>query len=103
LTFEAPDETLFPALTMARDALNAGGGAPAAMNAANEIGVAAFLDRRIGFLDIAALVADTLDALNGAGDLAADAAADPLDWAVAIDANARRVAAQVLSRFPGKG
>jgi 1-deoxy-D-xylulose-5-phosphate reductoisomerase len=103
LTFEAPDETLFPALTMARDALNAGGGAPAAMNAANEIGVAAFLDRRIGFLDIAALVADTLDALNAAGDLAADAAADPLDWAIAIDANARRVAAQVLSRFPGKG
>jgi 1-deoxy-D-xylulose-5-phosphate reductoisomerase len=103
LTFEAPDEALFPALTMARNALNAGGGAPAAMNAANEIGVAAFLDRRIGFLDIAALVADTLDELNGSGDLAADDGADPLDWAIAIDANARRVAAQVLSRFPGKG
>jgi 1-deoxy-D-xylulose-5-phosphate reductoisomerase len=103
LTFEAPDETLFPALTLARDALNAGGGAPAAMNAANEIGVAAFLDRRIGFLDIAALVSETLDALNGAGSLAADDGADPLDWAIAIDASARHVAAQVLSRFPGKG
>jgi 1-deoxy-D-xylulose-5-phosphate reductoisomerase len=103
LTFEAPDEELFPALTMARDALSAGGGAPAAMNAANEIGVAAFLDRRIGFLDIAALVAETLDELNGAGDLAADDAAEPLEWAIAIDANARRVAAQVLSRFAGKG
>jgi len=103
LTFEAPDETAFPALTMARNALNAGGGAPAAMNAANEIGVAAFLDRRIGFLDIVALVAETLDELDGAGDLAADASADPLDWAIAIDANARHVAAQVLSRFPGKG
>ena len=88
---------------MARNALNAGGGAPAAMNAANEIGVAAFLDRRIGFLDIAALVAETLDALNGAGELAADASADPLEWAIAIDAHARHVAAQVLSRFPGKG
>jgi 1-deoxy-D-xylulose-5-phosphate reductoisomerase len=103
LTFEAPDEALFPALTMARNALNAGGGAPAAMNAANEIGVAAFLDRKIGFLDIAALVAETLDELNGAGDLAADDAVEPLEWAIAIDANARRVAAQVLSRFAGKG
>jgi len=103
LTFEAPDETLFPALTLARNALNAGGGAPAAMNAANEIGVAAFLDRRIGFLDIVALVTETLDELNGAGDLASDDSADPLDWAIAIDTNARYVAAQVLSRFPGKG
>ena len=103
LPFEAPDEALFPALRLARDALNAGGGAPAAMNAANEIGVAAFLDRRIGFLDIAALVAETLDALNGAGELAADDSADPLEWAIAIDANARYVAAQVLSRFAGKG
>jgi 1-deoxy-D-xylulose-5-phosphate reductoisomerase len=102
LTFEAPDETLFPALVLARNALNAGGGAPAAMNAANEIGVAAFLDRQIGFLEIAALVAETLDQLNGAGDLAADTTADPLDFAIAIDANARRVAAQVLSRFAGK-
>jgi 1-deoxy-D-xylulose-5-phosphate reductoisomerase len=103
LTFEAPDEIRFPALAMARQALNAGGGAPAAMNAANEVGVAAFLDRRIGFLDIAALVAETLAELNGAGDLAPAGEADPLEWAMTIDAGARRTAAQVLSRFAGKG
>jgi 1-deoxy-D-xylulose-5-phosphate reductoisomerase len=103
LTFEAPDEIRFPALAMARNALSAGGGAPAAMNAANEVGVAAFLDRQIGFLDIAALVAETLDALDGTGDLAANGEADPLEWAMTIDAGARRVAAQVLSRFAGKG
>lgn len=103
LTFEAPDEALFPALTLARDALNAGGGAPAAMNAANEIGVAAFLDRRIGFLDIAAVVAETLEALSGGGDLTQDGNADPLEWAMTIDEGARRTAAQVLSRFEGRG
>jgi 1-deoxy-D-xylulose-5-phosphate reductoisomerase len=103
LTFEAPDDIRFPALALARNALDAGGGAPAAMNAANEVGVAAFLDRKIGFLDIAALVADTLEALNGGGDLAAGDEADPLEWAMAIDADARRVAAKVLSRFASKG
>jgi 1-deoxy-D-xylulose-5-phosphate reductoisomerase len=103
LTFEAPDEIRFPALAMAREALNAGGWAPAAMNAANEVGVAAFLDRRIGFLDIAALVAETLEALSGDGDLTQDGNADPLEWAMTIDEGARRAAAQVLSRFEGRG
>jgi 1-deoxy-D-xylulose-5-phosphate reductoisomerase len=103
LTFEAPDEICFPALAMAREALKAGGGAPAAMNAANEIGVAAFLDRKIGFLDIAALVSETLDALSGGGDLTQNSNADPLEWAMTIDRGARRAAAQVLSRFEGRG
>jgi 1-deoxy-D-xylulose-5-phosphate reductoisomerase len=103
LTFEAPDEVRFPALAMARNALQAGGGAPAAMNAANEIGVAAFLDRKIGFLDIAALVAETLDELSGGGDLTQNSNADPLEWAMTIDQGARRAAAQVLSRFEGRG
>jgi len=103
LTFEAPDEIRFPALAIAREALNAGGGAPAAMNAANEVGVAAFLDRRIGFLDIAALVAETLEELTGGGDLTQDSNADPLEWAMSIDMGARRTAAQVLSRFEGRG
>jgi 1-deoxy-D-xylulose-5-phosphate reductoisomerase len=103
LTFEAPDDICFPALAMARDALNAGGGAPAAMNAANEVGVAAFLDRRIGFLDIASLVAETLEELSGGGDLTQDGNADPLEWAMTIDQGARRTAAQVLSRFEGRG
>ncbi|MFY8209023.1 MAG: 1-deoxy-D-xylulose-5-phosphate reductoisomerase, partial [Caulobacter sp.] len=56
LTFESPDVERFPAIGIAREALRLGGGAPAAMNAANEVAVAAFLDRRIGFLDIAGAV-----------------------------------------------
>jgi 1-deoxy-D-xylulose-5-phosphate reductoisomerase len=99
LTFEAPDEVRFPALAIARQAMADGAGAPAAMNAANEVAVAAFLDRRIGFLDIAALVLETLERLNGADDLASVDDADALDWAMMIDASARREAAQVLSRF----
>jgi 1-deoxy-D-xylulose-5-phosphate reductoisomerase len=99
LTFEAPDEVRFPALAIARQAMADGAGAPAAMNAANEVAVAAFLNRRIGFLDIAALVLETLERLNGADDLASVDDADALDWAMMIDASARREAAQVLSRF----
>ena len=99
LTFEPPDEARFPALRLAREALAAGGGAPAAMNAANEIAVAAFLADRIGFLDIAAIVEDTLDKMSGAGDLAVSPGRDPVEWAGALDTNGRRVAAQVLSRF----
>ncbi|MAC10715.1 MAG: 1-deoxy-D-xylulose-5-phosphate reductoisomerase, partial [Sphingorhabdus sp.] len=61
LDFEAPDEKRFPALRLARAALRRGGTAPATLNAANEIAVAAFLEERIGFLDIAALVERVLD------------------------------------------
>ena len=60
LTFEAPDEARFPATRIARDAISAGGGRPAILNAANEIAVAAFLKGRIGFLEIAAIVGDIL-------------------------------------------
>lgn len=60
LTFEAPDEALFPALRLAREALRAGNGAPTVLNAANEVAVAAFLTGRIGFLDIARIVETTL-------------------------------------------
>jgi 1-deoxy-D-xylulose-5-phosphate reductoisomerase len=63
LTFEAPDPVRFPALRLARAALGAGGTAPAVLNAANEVAVGAFLDGRIGFLDIAATVERTLDAM----------------------------------------
>ena len=103
LTFEAPDEIRFPALAIARQALSAGAGAPAAMNAANEVAVSAFLHRQIGFLDIAATVRETLETMNGAGDLAGSGDAETLDWSLAIDAGARRVAAQVLSRFERMG
>ena len=99
LTFEAPDEARFPALRLARESLRAGGGAPAAMNAANEVAVGAFLDRAIGFLDIARVVSATLEQMNGSGDLAAAADEEAVAWAMMIDAGARRVAAQVLSGF----
>ena len=94
LTFESPDLDRFPAIGIARDALRLGGGAPAAMNAANEVAVAAFLDRRIGFLDIAAAVAGTLERMNSLGDLAV-AESDPFETAMLIDGSARRIAAEV--------
>jgi 1-deoxy-D-xylulose-5-phosphate reductoisomerase len=71
LTFERADLGHFPALGLAIDALRSGGGAPTALNAANEIAVAAFLDRRIGFGDIASLVARTLSAMAAGGELGA--------------------------------
>ncbi len=98
LTFEAPDSERFPAVDLARAALRAGGAAPAAMNAANEVAVAAFLDRKIGFLDIAPLVSETLDRMNGARDLSASAGGDALEVAMMVDASARRVAVDALSR-----
>jgi 1-deoxy-D-xylulose-5-phosphate reductoisomerase len=61
LDFARPDVERFPALALARAALRAGGGAPAVLNAANEIAVAAFIAGEIGFLDIAAVVAATMD------------------------------------------
>ncbi len=63
LTFEKPDLSRFPALSLARQSLQTGGGAPTILNAANEIAVKGFLDRRMGFLDIAAVVEETLDHL----------------------------------------
>ncbi|MDQ7248074.1 1-deoxy-D-xylulose-5-phosphate reductoisomerase [Dongia sedimenti] len=63
LTFEAPDPVRFPALRIAREALKAGGTAPAILNAANEVAVAHFLGGRIGFMDIPALAAAVLEAV----------------------------------------
>lgn len=80
-----------------------GGGAPTAMNAANEAAVAAFLDRKIGFLDIAAAVIETLERLDRTGELRAVANGDALESAMLIDRRARHEAAQVLSRFIGNG
>src|SRR5439155_1131427 len=61
LTFYEPDTDKFPCLRLAREALEHGGGAPVVLNAANEIAVAAFLDRRIGFTEIARLIEWALD------------------------------------------
>ncbi|KQV57147.1 MULTISPECIES: 1-deoxy-D-xylulose-5-phosphate reductoisomerase [unclassified Caulobacter] len=97
LTFESPDLERFPSIDIAREALRLGGGAPAAMNAANEVAVAAFLDRRIGFLDIAASVAGTLERMNSLGGLSRTDS-DAVDNAMMIDASARRIAAEVVAQ-----
>ena len=87
LDFEAPDPVRFPAIALARRALDAGGARPAILNAANEIAVAAFLARQIGFLEIAAIVADTLDRYD-------PPAPDTLDDVLTVDAEARRLAGE---------
>ena len=91
LEFEAPDHDRFPALGLATAALRAGGSAPAILNAANEVAVAEFLRGAIGFLDIAAIVADTLAAVDAAPVAS-------LDEVVAIDAAARRAATAAVTR-----
>lgn len=78
LEFFAPDPVRFPALRLSREALRAGGGAPTILNAANEIAVGLFLEKRLGFLDIAAVVEETLSRLGApeAADLPAIMAHD---------------------------
>jgi 1-deoxy-D-xylulose-5-phosphate reductoisomerase len=88
LEFFAPDPIRFPALRLAREALMAGGGAPTILNAANETAVALFLDRRLGFLDIATVVAETMASLAGARP-------DGLEGILALDAEARVVAGRL--------
>ncbi|KAA5604481.1 1-deoxy-D-xylulose-5-phosphate reductoisomerase [Roseospira marina] len=89
LQFEAPDETRFPALRLVREALKAGGAAPTILNAANEVAVAAFLARRIAFLDIAALVERSLERVP-------HAAPTSLEDVLAIDRDARAVCADLI-------
>jgi 1-deoxy-D-xylulose-5-phosphate reductoisomerase len=94
LTFEAPDDERFPALKLARQALQAGGAAPIVFNAANEVAALAFLDRRLGFLNIAAVVADTLSRVTATGvDSGSESACDA---ALAVDAQARRMAESII-------
>jgi 1-deoxy-D-xylulose-5-phosphate reductoisomerase len=71
LEFDAPDETRFPLLSLAREAGERGGTYACAFNAANEVAVAAFLDGRIGFIEIPRVVENTLERVDGtpAGDL----------------------------------
>jgi 1-deoxy-D-xylulose-5-phosphate reductoisomerase len=96
LTFEAPDPVRFPALAIAKQALQTGGVAPTVMNAADEIAVAAFLDRKIGFLDIARVVAETLERMDAEG-WGRRNEGDVLETAHAADATARRVAQEVAN------
>ncbi len=99
LTFEEPDLARFPALGLARQALERGAGAPTALNAANEIAVEAFMGGRIGFTGIPALVEATLDATSGRGLLHEP---EDLDTALAIDHIARRVARDLLPQIAAK-
>jgi 1-deoxy-D-xylulose-5-phosphate reductoisomerase len=84
LTFEAPDRERFPSLDLAARALAAGGTAPAVLNAANEVAVAAFLAGQIRFTDIAPACAETLDRVPARS-------AATLDDALAADAESRAV------------
>lgn len=87
LDFEPADPVRFPALALARAALQAGGARPAILNAANEVAVAAFLAGKIGFLEIAAIVADTLERYD-------PEAPATLDAVLAVDGEARRLAGE---------
>lgn len=90
LDFAAPDLQRFPALRLAREALEAEGSAPCVPNAANEVAVALFLGRRLGFLDIAAVVEETLALLGTepVSDLAS---------VLALDEAARREASRIAA------
>lgn len=91
LEFAEPDLDRFPALHLAREALLAGGGAPAILSAANEIAVEAFLARRIGFLAIAETVAAVLDTLG-------TPPADTLEAVIELDRLARETATLKISK-----
>ncbi len=93
LSFERPDERRFRALGVARGAMQQGGMAPAVLNAANEIAVEAFLAGRLKFLQIAQLVAETLETAEGRGLLGP---AEDLDTVLATDEAARRLALNLL-------
>ena len=99
LTFEAPDFTRFPALRLAYDALRTGNGATTVYNAANEIAVAAFIGEKIRFGAIARLVEATMNGWVRAGNLAPLASADD---AIAVDHNARNMAASLLPQIAAK-
>jgi 1-deoxy-D-xylulose-5-phosphate reductoisomerase len=94
LTFSRPDFTRFPALRLAVEALRDGGGAPTTLNGANEIAVHAFLEGRIGFSAIAALVEDVLEQAARAGEIAAPSS---VEEALAIHHIARDRAEALLA------
>ena len=92
LDFEAPDESRFPCLGLARDAMKQGGMAPVVLNAANEIAVDAFLHRQLGFTAIGQLVADILAR-------PIDGRVDSLDSVLATDQWARQQALELVTRW----
>ena len=92
LTFQKPDFDRFPCLKLAYQAMNAGGAAPCVLNAANEVAVAAFLDKRIKFTDIAQVVAHCLaqDFSDGHHDI---------ESLLAQDAQTRRQAEAFIGKY----
>ncbi|GAA3911085.1 1-deoxy-D-xylulose-5-phosphate reductoisomerase [Halomonas cibimaris] len=92
LDFEPPDEARFPCLRLAREAMLAGGTAPAVLNAANEVAVDAFLDRRLGFASIARVVEDVLEGQPPGG-------AKRLEAIIDADRRARDAAVRRLAHY----
>ena len=99
LTFEEPDLERFPALAVARRAMEAGGAAPTVLNAADEVAVSEFIAGRISFPTITALVEATLDAAAGQGLLGEPAG---IDAALAVDHIARSLARDLLPEIAAK-
>jgi 1-deoxy-D-xylulose-5-phosphate reductoisomerase len=99
LTFEDPDMERFPALGLARQAMQTGGAAPTVLNAADEIAVAEFIAGRIPFMGISALVAATLEAAAGRGLLAEP---DSIEAALAVDHESRELARGLLPEIAVK-
>jgi 1-deoxy-D-xylulose-5-phosphate reductoisomerase len=95
LEFHAPDMRRFPCLALAFDALRAGGTAPSLLNAANEVAVQAFLDRRIGFRDIDRVVRRVMDE-------EAHGAASSIEAVLAQDAQARRAAERIAGALAAR-
>jgi 1-deoxy-D-xylulose-5-phosphate reductoisomerase len=99
LTFEEPDLDRFPALRLARQAMETGGAAPTVLNAADEIAVGEFMAGRIPFMAIPALVEATLDQAAARGLLAEPAS---VDAALAVDHIARSLARDLLPENAAK-
>jgi 1-deoxy-D-xylulose-5-phosphate reductoisomerase len=94
LGFEPPDHVRFPSLTLARAAARAGGTAPTVLNAANEVAVQAFLDRRLNFVGISTVIDKVLQRLNASP---VKALGDVLE----ADAAARRLAVTLIELSAG--
>jgi 1-deoxy-D-xylulose-5-phosphate reductoisomerase len=99
LSFEAPDLERFPALALARQALEVGGGAPTVLNAANEVAVAEFLNDNLSFMGIPRLVEATLEAATRQ-----DLTKEPttVDHALAVDHDSRVLARELLREIAAK-
>jgi 1-deoxy-D-xylulose-5-phosphate reductoisomerase len=95
LNFSEPDFNRFPCLALAFEAAKAGGTAPAILNAANEVAVAAFLEKCLPYLQIASVVRETLSAIQSVP-------AGSIEIVLGADAQARQVAAQLVSKVANR-